>query len=77
MVLKIVFPGDRETSSQKLISHLIDCDRIVYSENESGWTVIASKNNSTTGEYSFKFEEGGGHAFLMEGGKTVDRLPRR
>ena len=57
-------------------SVLIDCDVINYSETDEDWRMICMKNGEVIRDKSFPVESKA-VAYVMEGGKTVDRLPRR
>jgi len=75
MIAKICYPPDTSIP-QKRVSTSIECDRVHCEETKESFTVFLSKNNDVIAEYSFNPADGM-DIYLIENGKTVDRLPRR
>jgi len=59
-----------------VVAKLIDCDEIIVQESKEKWKFETYKDNKLTGGYTFDVKSPV-VAYIMEGGKTVDRLPRK
>lgn len=74
MIAKIVYPEN--SSKGPRVSTAIECDRVHCEEHPDEVSVFISRKQEVVAEYSFKPGDGM-DIYLIENGKTVDRLPRR
>ena len=77
MIAKIKLPQQNDGS---FYSTLIECDRIGFTETENMWHAQLIKNDKEVAEFKVNVNnsaEYGTMIYVMEGGKTVDKLPRR
>lgn len=74
MIAIIVYEQHQDTGAQ--VKQYVECDRINYMESKDNWDMQLFRKEEKVFELDGT-PVSGVNVYLMENGKTVDRLPRR